>query len=125
MRFPAFAALVTCYILLNVFKLSVSELLNFFPDIIIVMPLLCLLLLLSSGVWVTQAHLAPAVPVDEGPPQAGDCDTDTTLHGDKLMLHVLQMNITSQYNKASEIRILSNISTVDHFNSIITVSLSE
>ena len=26
-------------------------------------------------------------------------------------------------NKASEIRILSNISTVDHFNSIITVSL--
>ena len=70
---------------------------NFFPDIIIVMPLLCLLLLLSSGVWVTQAHLAPAV----------------------------NMNITCQYKKPSEIRILSNNSTVDHFNSIITVSLSE
>ena len=98
---------------------------NLFPDIIIVMPLLCPLLLLFSGVWVTQAHLAPAVPVDEGPPRDGDCDTDTTLHGDKLMLHVLQMNITSQYNKPSEIRILSNNSTVDHFNSIITVSLSE
>ena len=102
---------------------------NFFPDIIIVMPLLCLLLLLSSGVWVTQAHLAPAVPVVDGPPQAGDCDTDTTLqsksNGDKLMLHVLQMNITSQYNQPSVIRILSNNSTVDHFNSIITVSLSE
>ena len=78
---------------------------NFFPDIIIVMPLLCLLLLLSS------------------------CDTDTTLqsksNGDKLMLHVLQMNITSQCNKPSEIKILSNNFTLDHFNSIITVSLSE
>ena len=38
------------------------------------MPLLSLLLLLSSGVWVTQAHPAPAVPVDGGH-QAGHCDT--------------------------------------------------
>ena len=39
------------------------------------------------------------------------------------MHHFLQMNITNQCSKVSDIRILSNISTVDHFNSIITVSL--
>ena len=86
-----------------------------FPDIrlsIIVMPLLCLLLLLSSGVWVTQVrgHPAPAVPVDGGH-QAGHCDTFRSI------FLSLQAALAETGDTCREVQ----ASGEDHHNAILTV----
>ena len=84
-----------------------------FPDIrlsIVVMPLLSLLLLLSSGVWVTQAHPAPAVPVDGGH-QAGHCDTFRSI------FLSLQAALAQTGDTCREVQ----ASGEDHHNAILTV----